>query len=63
MRNIKLTETEWKYINDALGFGTISLCDSWEIDGVKFSHKEFDRRLKILQRADYKIATAKKDKS
>ena len=57
MRNIKLTETEWKYINDAL-IHAGDFVDSWEAD--KFS-REWNRKIAILKRAEHKIATAKRE--
>ena len=60
MRNIKLTETEWKYIKDALVHAG-DFIDSWEDDGIKFPSKEFDRKNELLKRAEYKIFTAKRE--
>ena len=60
MRIIKLSETEWKYIKDALVHAG-DFIDSWGDDGVKFPSKEFDRKIGILKRAEYKIWTAKKE--
>tara|TARA_R100001594_G_C4040095_1_gene263021 strand:+ start:1466 stop:1651 length:186 start_codon:yes stop_codon:yes gene_type:complete len=59
MRNIKLTESEWKYLCDAL------LCsdfpDSWPNEGIKFGTKEWDRKNELLKRAEYKFVNAKKE--
>ena len=60
MRNIKLTETEWKYIKDALVHAG-DFIDSWEDNGIKFPSKEFDRKNELLKRAEYKIFTAKRE--
>lgn len=60
MRNIKLTETEWRYIKDAL-IHAGDFVDSWGDDGIKFPSKEFDRKNGILKRAEYKIFTAKRE--
>ncbi len=59
MRNIKLTESEWKYLCDALGYGSIDLTDSWD----KFNWKEWSRKNDLLKRAEYKFFTAKKEVS
>jgi len=58
MRTIKLTETEWKYINEAL-IHAGDFVDSWEPD--KFS-REWNRKIAILKRAEHKVATAKREK-
>jgi len=58
MRNIKLTECEWRYICDAL-IHAGDFVDSWEAD---FSSREWDRKIAILKRAEYKIATAKRER-
>jgi len=68
MRNIKLTESEWKYLCDALGYGGIDLSDSWadtfpKHRGVKFGTKEWNRKNELLKRAEYKFFTAKREKS
>ena len=55
MRNIKLTECEWKYLNDALTHSG-DFTDSWDV-----STTEWKRKNKILRRTEYKIATAKKE--
>jgi len=60
MRNIKLTETEWKYIMGALVHAG-DFIDSWEDNGVRFPSKEFDRKNGILKRAEYKIFAAKRE--
>jgi hypothetical protein len=56
MRNIKLTETEWKYICDALVHAN-DFVDSWEAD--KFT-REWYRKIAILKRAEHKVFTAKR---
>ena len=58
MRNIKLTETEWKYIKDALYYGSLELSDSWF---PPYPSKEWLRKNTILKRAEYKFVTAKKE--
>ena len=49
MRNIKLSETEWNYIKEALVHSG-DFVDSWE---SKSFSKEWNRKLKILYRAEY----------
>ena len=66
MRNIKLTESEWQYICDALGYGAIDLTDSWGDDftgnkKVKYGTKEWTRKNDLLKRAERKIFNAKKE--
>ena len=66
MRNIKLTESEWKYICDALSYGGIDLTDSWEYDftghkNAKYGTKEWTRKNNLLKRAERKIFGAKKE--
>ena len=61
MRNIKLTETEWKYICAALGYGSMDLADSWEDAGIKLWTKEWQRKNELLKRAEHKVATAKRE--
>ena len=56
MRNIKLSETEWNYIKEALVHSD-DFVDSW---GYKSFSKEWNRKLKILNRAEYKVFNAKK---
>ena len=60
MRNIKLTEAEWKYICDAL-IHTGDFVDSWEEEGVKYPTKAWHRRSAILKSAERKIYVAKKE--
>ena len=59
MRNIKLTEAEWRYIKGAL-IHSGDFVDSWE-DKVKFLSKEWDRKNELFQRAQSKIFNAKKE--
>ncbi len=59
MRNIKLTETEWRYIIDALREYSLSLISSGDLyDGA-----ELDRKCRILDRAEGKIFSAKKEEA
>ena len=58
MRNIKLTETEWRYIKDAL----ISSGDLYDVWNSEYSRPELDRKCRILKRAEGKIFSAKKEK-
>ena len=57
MRNIKLTETEWRYIKDAL----ISSGDLYDVWTSEYSRPELDRKCRILNRAEGKIFSAKKE--
>ncbi len=59
MRNIKLTESEWRYIKGAL-IHSGDFVDSWE-DDVKIFSKEWDRKNKLFKRAQSKIFNAKKE--
>ena len=66
MRHIKLTESEWRYICDARGYGEIDLTDSWEDDftghkKAKYGTKEWTRKNNLLKRAERKIFGAKKE--
>ena len=66
MRNIKLTESEWKYLCESIGYGSIDLTDSWSDTcnvnrAVKIGTKEWDRKNELLKRAEYKFFTAKKE--
>ena len=63
MRNIKLTETEWKYICDALGYGSTDLADSWEDEGIKYGTKEWDRKNELLKKAERQIFWALREVS
>jgi len=58
MRNIKLTEAEWRYICDALYYGTGDLSDSWV---PKYPTKSWLQKSALLKRAERKIYNAKKE--
>ena len=57
MRNIKLTETEFRYLKDCLSDGDIAMFDSWN---DQYPESEANRRSEILKKALYKFCTTKK---
>ena len=65
MRNIKLTEAEWKLICDSLSFGSTDLVDSWGDNfgglGLKSGTKEWSRKNDLLKRAERKIFCAERE--
>ena len=58
MRNIKLTEAEWRYICDTLYYGTGDLSDSWY---PAYPSKSWLRKSALLKRAQRKIYNSKRE--
>ena len=57
MRNIKLTETEFRYLKDCLCDGDIGLFDTWD---AQYPESEANRRSEILKKALHKFYTTKR---
>lgn len=60
MRNIKLTETEWKYICDAL-LHSGDLVDTWVKGDDGYGAQELKRKIAILNRAEHKVFITKRE--